>query len=458
MNILIIDVDALRPDHLGAYGYDVGTPHIDAVAEDGVVFTNAYTSDSPSLPSRAALVTGRYGISNGVVTHGPDAYTINSPHTWASYDRFRQDYWTLPELFFNERVRTGAVAPDGRHPAPWFYHVWHEYIQPQEPRGEQEWFMTVRGSTVVDEATGFMERHAADNFFLYTQFWDVHAPSRIPNTVEPVTPSKVSPPPYPTDEQIAAHQTWNASRCSSDTPVKDREELKALLADYTTAVRYVDQQVGRLITWLKDHGRYDDTLIVITADHGEEFGEHGVYRDHWSTYDGTQRIPLIIKPPAGSASSTGRRDQLVTNVDIAPTLADYAGIDAPRSWHGRSLQPLIKDKRASWRDHIVLGHGLYTAQRAVRTADWKMIRTYHPGTWGNILPEIQLFNVSNDSWEQHDVSGDNDELVQDLSLKMKRFVDDHVGRDGDPLMQVAQDGPIGSMGRQANVAAWRWHQ
>lgn len=457
MNILVIDVDSLRPDHLGAYGYDIDTPHIDAVADDSVVFKNAYTSDSPSLPSRAAFVTGRYGISNGVVTHGSDAYTISSPQTWESYDRFRRDYWTLPELFFKERVRTGAVAPDGRHPAPWFYHVWHEFIQPQEPQGEQEMFMTVRGDTVADETTKFIERHADTDFFLYTQFWDAHAPYNIPDTVEAVGSEDVPLPPYPTEEQIADHQAWDAWRCSG-MDIQDRDVLAELLADYDTAIRYVDQQIGRIVNMLKERGLYDETLLVITADHGEEFGEHGVYRDHWSTYEGTQRIPLIIKPPADSTASPGIRDQLVTNVDLAPTLADIAGFDAPRAWHGRSLKPLLTDTNAGWRDHIVCGHGLYTVQRTVRTTDWKLIRTYHPGTWGHVLPELQLFDMNNDPWEQNDVSGDNPELVKELSLKRKRFVDDYIGRDSDPLMRVAEDGPIGSMGRNTNVDAWQWRK
>lgn len=453
MNVVVVDIDALRPDHLGAYGYDIATPAIDAVADDAVIFENAYTANSPSLPARAAFVTGRYGVSNGVVTHGPDAYTISSPHTWDTPGSHRRDYWTLPELFFNDRIRTGAVASDGRHPAPWLYHVWHEYIQPQEPQGDNELFMTVRGETVADEATAFIDRHDDEEFFLYSQFWDTHAPYRIPDDVDPVTADDISLPPHPTEEQIVEHGTWDAWRCGGND-ITSRDDLAALLARYDTAVRYVDRQVGRIVDTLKEHDLYADTLLVITADHGEEFGAHGVYQDHWSTYDGTQRVPLIVKPPEAMDVQTGTRDQLVTNVDIAPTLADVAGLDAPRAWQGRSLRPIMENTDTDWRDHIVCDHGLYTAQRMVRTERWKLIRTFHPGTWGHALPELQLFDMANDPWEQDDISSDNPDTVRRLHREMRRFVDDHVERNGDPLMDVADDGPVGSMGAETDVAAW----
>lgn len=453
MHIVVLEVDALRPDRIGAYGHDIDTPHIDQVADDGVVFDNAYTANSPSLPARAAFITGRYGISNGIETHGPAAYRIESPHTWAAYNRDRRDYWTLPELFFNNRTTSCAVASDGRHPAPWLYHVWHEFHQPQEPAGDRESFMTVRGETVADRCIDLLDRH--DNeLFLYTQFWDTHAPYKIPDSDLQVAPETVDLPPYPTQDQIDAQQPAEAWRCSRDVAAEDRDDLAALLADYDTAVRYVDRQIGRIVNRLKAEDVYDETLLVISADHGEEFGEHGVYREHWSTYDGTQRIPLIVKPPADAPHTSSRQDALVTNVDLAPTLADYTGLDAPRAWQGRSLRPLLNDNAKNWRDHVVLDHGLYTAQRAVRTQRWKLIRTYHPGTWTH-LPEIQLFDLEQDPWEQDDVSADYPDVVQDLHRAMQRFVDDHISRNGDPLMAVADDGPIGAMGKETNVAAWQ---
>ncbi|WP_255475238.1 sulfatase [Halapricum sp. CBA1109] len=148
-----------------------------------------------------------------------------------------------------------------------------------------------------------------------------------------------------------------------------------MLAAYDAEIRYVDRHLGRLLDTLESQGRYEDALIVLLADHGEEFGEHGLYSEHWSTHEGTQRIPLVVKPPGGAARE--RSDALVTNVDIAPTVADYAGLARPAAWQGRSLEPLVAGDDPEWRERVVLDHGLYTAQRAVRTERWKFVRTYH---------------------------------------------------------------------------------
>ncbi|MDY6765729.1 MAG: sulfatase [Candidatus Nanohaloarchaea archaeon] len=441
MNTVVIDIDSLRPDHLGCYGYPLDTsPAIDAVADDGTVFDRAYAANTPSLPARASIVTGRYGISNGVETHGPAAYQVSSPHTWDTVDRHRRSHWTLPELFFQERVRTGAVAPDTRHPAPWFTHVWHELLQPQEPRGEQESFMTVRGDAVVDEAQGFLDRNGSDGFFLYTQFWEPHPPYRVPDQYG-VETGEVPLPPHPTADAIDRYTT--PDRWCTDVAVETREDLRELLAAYDATVQAVDAYVGRLVDQLKQAGMYDDTLIVVTADHGEAFGEHGVYREHWSTYEPTQRVPFIVKPPAG-VDGPDRCNELVTHVDLAPTLADVAGLEPPRAWQGRSVAPLLRGEQAGWRYAVVLDHGLYTAQRAVRTDRWKLVRTFHPGVWEDRLPPVQLFDMETDPWEQDDVSGENADVVMELQQRMRAFEDAHVGRGGDPLQRVAENGPVGS--------------
>jgi len=193
--------------------------------------------------------------------------------------------------------------------------------------------------------------------------------------------------------------------------VTNREDLRALLAQYDAEIRYVDEQLGCLFDALRKHGLYDETLIVLTADHGEEFGEHRLYIEHWSTHDGTQRVPLLIKPPASSEFSPGRRDHLMTNVDIAPTIADFAGFQPPANWQGQSLDPLVADGEIDGRDALVLDHGLYTAQRAVRTNRWKYIHTLHPKMWGVVVSEHQLFDMASDPWEQDDLSDQYPDVV-----------------------------------------------
>jgi arylsulfatase A-like enzyme len=446
---VLIDIDSLRPDHVGAYGYQKPTtPSIDRFAADAVRFENAYVANSPCMPSRSALTSGRYGIHNGVVTHGPLSQNRNTParqRSWAGGPGEHIDerpWWTLPELFYNERVRTCAVSSFPRHPAPWFHTVWDEVYQPQEPRGETESFQTPRAEDVVNEAIDVIDDYADEEFFLYVQLWDPHAPyHRSDAEIAPFRDGDF--PTHPTEAAIRDHATWDAWRSATHMGIESRADLEELIAHYDAEIRYTDTHVGRLLDALRKRGRYEDSTVVLTADHGEEFGEHGLYREHWSTHDGTQRVPLFVKPPA-KASVTGgtAREHLVTNVDIAPTVAAYNDLEAPGRWDGQSLKPLIETVATDWRDEIVVEHGLYTAQRAIRTDRWKLIRTHHPGMWSAVIPRRQLFDMDADPHEQTNVASEHPDTVERLCNRLDSWVDTH--RDGDdPLRVVAANGPSG---------------
>ena len=121
MKTILIDIDSLRPDHIGSYGYfkDI-TPEIDSVADDALLFENAYAAASPSLPSRAVMFSGRFPEHNGVISHGPEGQSMNSPYFW-SYEEKKEwrgdlsEWWNLPELFFQKGIKTAAVSSFGRY-------------------------------------------------------------------------------------------------------------------------------------------------------------------------------------------------------------------------------------------------------------------------------------------------------------------------------------------------------
>ena len=442
MPTIYIDVDSSRPDHLGCYGYDRPTsPEIDRFADDALRFDRAYVANSPCMPSRAAWLSGRHGIHNGIETHGGASQVLNGPQ-WGRLDGSAEAYRTTPELFFGERVPTVAVSSFPRHPSPWFYHLWHEFHQPQEPDAEGEYFQTPRAAEVADRAIDALERHD-DDLFLYVQFWDPHAPyNRTDEQVDRFDDGDA--PTHPTAGQIEAHREWDAWRSATGMGIEDRSDLGRLVAGYDAEISYCDRHVGRLLDALREQGRYEESTIVLTADHGEEFGEHGLYREHWSVHDGTQNVPLLVKPPAGAGVDAGATDALVTNVDLPPTLADYAGLGAPEGWQGRSLRPVIERGGDGWRDRIVVDHGLYTAQRAVRTDRWKFVRTYNPGMWGGVVPDRQLFDMDDDPWEQTDVAADHPEVVAELEREMAAWVETHAGDQEDALKRVAREGPAGA--------------
>jgi len=149
---------------------------------------------------------------------------------------------------------------------------------------------------------------------------------------------------------------------------------------------------------------------------------------------------MLVKPPGGADG--GAREDLVTNVDVAPTVADYLDLPRPAGWQGRSVRPLVEGAVGTdWRDHLVLDHGLYTAQRAVRTDRWKLVRTSHDGLWD--LPGRQLFDLDTDPWEQENVAEDYPEVVDRLSTTMAVWADRHRGHREDSLRRVAREGPAG---------------
>lgn len=444
---VIVDVDSLRPDHVGAYGHSrATTPALDAIAAGGVQFTRAYAANTPCMPSRAAFLTSRYGVHNGVETHGRRGMDVNSPPWWPDDrkdDADHREWQTLAEALFHERVYTAAVSSFPRHPAPWFTRTWHEFHQPQEPAGDRETFATPRAEDVVDRAIEAIPDDR-EEFLLYVQFWEPHKPyNRDQMEVERFR-GVVSDHPHPTEQEIEQHTEWDAPASASDRGVESRSDLDRMLAAYDAEIRHFDDNLRRLVTALETRDLYEDTLLIITADHGEEFGEHGVYQHHASVHEGTQRIPLVVKPPASQPGATGEVDALVTNADLADTVMDYFGVEQPGEWQGRSLRPLIEGQRDDHHDAVVLDHGLYTAQRAVRKDDWKLVKTLHSGAWDDHLPETALYNVADDPWERDDLADEKPDVVRELETWLDGWLRSHRDeRLGDPLEEVAESGPAG---------------
>jgi len=459
MRILYIDIDSQRPDHLGCYGYHRNTsPAIDQIASEGVRFTQCYTPDAPCLPSRTAFYSGRFGIQTGVVGHGGTAAEPKREGPRREFsDRFTKQ--GLAGKMQSLGMHTAMISPFGqRHAAHHFYAGFKE-IHNTGHNG-------IESAEQVDPVMHkwFDDNAADDNWYLHINFWDPHSPFRVPDDYG--DPFKDEPlPEWLTEDVLEQHIKTTGPHSATDkgmyhdgpskhyprvpARIDSMENLRRWIDGYDTAVRYVDDRVKWMVDKLKAQGVYDDTVIIISADHGENQGELGIYSEHGTADEITCHIPMIIKWPGGKAGVVD--DRLIYNIDFAPTAMDLMGGDKPELWDGRSYAGSLKDDTPSdeaW-EELVLSQCCHVCQRSVRWDDgekaYLYIRTYHDGF--RLFPQEMLFDVAADPHEQHNLAPDHPDLCREGAWRLSKWHDAQMHKMAieasdvvDPLWTVIHEG------------------
>ena len=405
MKILYIDIDTLRPDHLGCYGYHRNTsPNIDKIAENATIFTNCYVSDAPCLPSRSALFTGRFGIHSGIVGHGGTAADLRlTGKTRGFQDQFLRVNWV--SMLRRAKIYPVSISSFAeRHSAFWFYSGWKEMYNPG-----------FRGMDRADQVYPYVEKwlkdnEQRDNWFLHVNFWDPHTPYRAPKDFG--NPFENDPiPSWLTqdiiDEQRKSYGPHSACepsgflahsldqwfpRLKNLTEIRNLSDFKQWVNGYDVGVNYSDEYVGRIMELLKDQGIYDETIIILSSDHGENQGELNVYGDHATACHITNRIPMIIKWPERIWKK--EYDSLIYQTDIAATLIDGLGLEVPEFWDGNSIFTKLDNNENPGRKYLTISQNAWSCQRTVRFNNWTLIKTYHTGLKN--FPEIMLFDYDKD--------------------------------------------------------------
>jgi arylsulfatase A-like enzyme len=449
-----LDIDSQRPDHLGCYGYHRNTsPAIDALAAEGLRCTGVYASDAPCLPSRTAFYSGRFGIQTGVVGHGGTAAEPKREGAGRGFqDRFGQE--GLAALLQDAGYHTAMISPFGqRHSAWWFYAGFKE-IHNTGLNGIES------AEHVMPSVERWLSSNAAsDNWYLHVNLWDPHTPYRVPEDYgNPFAEEPIED--WYTEEVLKRHMRKTGPHSALDPgmygdadPTKyprmvDRidspEKLRRWIDGYDTAVRYVDDQVARMVSLLREAGVYDETAIVISADHGENQGELGIYGEHGTADQGTCNIPMIIRWPGGARGAVD--EGLHYNLDFAPTLLDLLELGpAPEIFDGRSYAETVRNGRPSGRDEVVISQCAHVCQRSVRFQNWLYMRTYHDGF--HLFPDEMLFDLETDPHEQNDLANEHPDICvranrrleawhAEQMWKMSRYASDVV----DPLWKVIEDG------------------
>jgi arylsulfatase A-like enzyme len=450
MRIVYFDLDCLRDDHLGCYGYHRDTsPNIDRLAADGVRFTHCYATNSPCVPSRAALLTGRFGYNNGIVGNTTDP--VRYPESLGRRARDRQMPMVMRHLRANGLRPVSFSNFGDRHEAWWFHSGWDEH----------HLINLRRGFETADEVSGvvlpWLERHGSeDDCFLHLHYWDVHFPYRSPDMPKLMERFADEPPPdWPDAETIRRHyerhygprsardlwgtDNWWRDQCPwMPTEIANRDDFKRLIDGYDATIRLVDEHIGRVLSLLDRQGVLEETAVIVSGDHGDTFGETGLYMDHYTAAEPVLRRPLIVRWPGVTRPSVC--DALLYQLDLAPTLCELLGIEVPALWDGASFAAALRGEEFTGRDHLVLDHGLATVQRAVRTRHRLFVRTLCPGLY-RIDEPCWLFDMEADPHMTRNLVGEEPDEVRRCDhfiLEWKAEQDRRHGPHADPMDELAR--------------------
>ncbi len=458
MRVLFLDIDTLRPDHLGCYGYHRDTsPNIDRIAAQGTRFNEYYVPDAPCLPARAALITGMYGIRNGAINHGGTCADVRIQGRLRGF-RSATAQHSLWNIFRRNGMHTCSISPFAeRHSAYWFLAGLNE-MHNHAGKGGME-----SAEEITPNVLAWLDvNRQRDNWMLHINYWDPHTPYRVPEAFG--NPFADAPlPAWPDAGTLTQHARLagphtardNGMYTGTDSPNYPRypndicnpTQLRRCFDGYDCGIRYMDEHIGQILDKLEAQGILDDTAIIITSDHGENFGELGIYAEHGTADRATCRIPMIIKWPGLPA---GQIDNgLHYNFDLLPSLCDLLDVDIENArwvWDGRSYAETLKSAVNTGREHLVLSQCAHVCQRSVRWDQWLYMRTYHDGLHPHFSPEM-LYNLAEDPHETTDLADLRPDLVMEGTRRLQAW-HDHMMRtqpDGyhtDPLdLILAEYGP-----------------
>ncbi|MFP4057691.1 MAG: sulfatase [Candidatus Brocadiia bacterium] len=449
MRILYYDIDTLRADHLGCYGYCRETsPNIDRLAAEGTRFENCYVSDAPCLPSRASCWTGRFGIHSGIVGHGGTAadLRLHGPERSFRHGAPRNSWMAALRQAGFYPVSVSPYAE--RHSAWWFHHGFREFTNPG--KGGME-----IADDVVPTALRWLEGHAKeDDWFLHVNVWDPHTPYRTPADYgEPFAGQ-------PIDEWLdeakirrdfagygphSAQDLGNIGPCDPQrwpripAQIASMDDYVQWINGYDTGIRYADDRLGLLLAELERQGVLDQTAILVSSDHGECQGEFNVYGDHHTADHVTSRVPLVVRWPGLPG---GRVDSaLHYQTDMAATVVELVGGTVPELWDGRSFADAFREGRQEGRPQLVVGNCAWSCMRSVRWDQWMLLRTVHDGL-KDLAPKM-LFSVADDPHMTRDLAEERPDLVREGLARLHDWETEMMASspgDVDPLWTVVQEG------------------
>jgi len=407
-NILLISIDSLRRDHLSCYGYvKETTPNIDKLAAKGTIFDNAISTTCWTLPSHMSMFTGLYNMQHGV---DDDGKALNPAIK------------TLPQYMKDAGYQTyGIFSGPYLHPVFGFSRGFDEYVDCSNSKKlaenvlEMDQFMPELGKKHVSShkditseiiaqtfSTWFENKNNDKPYFAFIHMWDVHF-------------DYIPPPPYDKlyDPHYQGTITPNFANNPRLTPNMCTRDLEHLIALYDGEITWTDYNIGEIINLLENSKTLKNTMVIITADHGEQFFEHGRL-GHDDLYDETLRIPLIIYYPKGFENN--KMTNHVSHVDLFPTILDVSDQDIPIYLSGESILKQVENNEDG--ERLLLAE--YNSKqrkrlmKSVRTVDWKFLCNIKRS-------RFMFFDLENDEKEQHSLIPYKPPIIIPEKVKEKVF-------------------------------------
>lgn len=422
MKVILLVIDTLRADHLGCYGYHRETsPNLDRLAREGVLFENAYPSDVPTQPSFTSLFTGQRGIHTGIVSH---SYTEN----------LREDAPFLPEILAANGVTTAAVSTLYMM-RRWFARGFKYYMNPVA--GVRRRLQQVDAEEINEKALTWIREKKDKDFFIFIHYWDPHSLYLPPEPYRRLFyQGNESDPKNHSLDVLKSQPVWPWVKGHLDKIGRNITDIEYVVAQYDGEIRYVDENVGELLNLLKDLKIYDETALIFTSDHGESLGEHHFYFDHHEVYETTSHVPLIIRCPQESPAGERVKVLVQSSLDLAPTILNLFKIPKPKTMEGKNLLSIVREDEGY--GEIYVNQGLWTGKRAIRTKKWKLIKTLDKAFWDT--PDIELYDVEKDVGETCNLAEEKPEMVDELELRMERWLEKNLGKRTDPLRLIVNKG------------------
>ena len=407
-NVLFILVDTLRPDHLGTYGYTRKTsPNIDRLADEGVKFNKAFAQSPWTAPSISSIFTSLHPSASGVIK-----IANLTMHT------LRDNYITLAELLSGNDYDTAAFISN-----PWL----SKNMKFDQGFDTYDMFEWNKAPLITNAAFDWLDNKSSSKpFFVYMHYMDVHCPyNEIPapyNELFPEGSDDLYLRTVITDEQKKGHPNicWKVGVDHS---------LNYFITKYDQEIRYVDDEIGKIISKLKDSGNLENTLIVIASDHGLQFLDHGGWGKGETLYNENLHVPMVLRLP-GRLPKGKEINTLVRNIDLMPTILNLLNIPLEHQVQGVDLTPLIKKGRkisvSAFSEELDLEVDLSRTIKSLRTDKYALIlntKTY----------EAEFYDAKSDPKEGDDLLkkpepdvSKNADLSMELSEVMHFIMEENI--------------------------------